>query len=380
MIKLAILFSLVLLYGCDDATNMLLSPPNQIRQIAAYAPENLSVTVQVNGGDVQQFSGGNWSVAVTGIVRGEENTIVVSWHESYLGNDLLLARQQQTFSVNNSASEFTVTSAYDSEGADFDCDNDGISNLVERRESTDPCSGQFQYEPDMVAVVAGCFDMGSPPEEVDREVDEGPQINVCVDAFEISRYEATFAEYDAFTTATSRTPADDFGVGRGEIPALVSWLDATAYAAWLSGITGKRYRLPTEAEWEYAARAGTSTPFSTGVRIEPGEANFDGRFRYNGSGFELLPYLRPVFVGQFETSSFGLFDMHGNVWEWTCSRYEVRYEGQEQTCVDGIAGTRVARGGSWFNPPKFLRSAKRNDTSPDFKGPGNGFRVMREID
>jgi formylglycine-generating enzyme required for sulfatase activity len=380
MFRLVCIVLCVLVAACSQPVEVQPEKPDPIVQLANKVGESLYVTVSVNGTDPQRFSGINWSVKVSGIIRGAQNNIDIAWYEQFLDYDLLLARQQQTFFVEDGASQFTVTAPFSSEGGEFDCDSDGVSNLAERLASTDPCSGEFQYEPDMVALAAGCFDMGSPLTELEREADEGPQKNVCVEAFEISRFEATFREYDAFTTATSRTPANDYGWGRENQPVLASWLDATAYAAWLSEVTGKNYRLPTEAEWEYAARADTNTPFSTGERIEPDEANFDGRFTYNGSQFDLFPFLQPFTVGTFDPNPFGLFDMHGNVWEWTCSRYDTSYNGQEETCVQGTAGVRVARGGSWFNPPKFLRSANRSNDPPDFEGPASGFRVIRVLE
>lgn len=370
----------VLVCACSQPTEVQLGKPDLISQLGIKAGEDLYVTVEVNGTGPQRFSGIDWSVEVSGIARGAQNTIDITWYEQFADYDLLLARQQQAFFVGNGASQFTVTAPFISEGTEFDCDYDGVSNLAERLASTDPCSGEFQYEPDMVLLEPGCFDMGSPLTELERDSDEGPQKNVCVEAFEISRYEATHREYDVFATATSRTPADDYGWGGGTQPVSASWLDATAYATWLSDITGKAYRLPTEAEWEYAARANTRTPFSTGERIQPDEANFNSLFTYNGSQFDFLPFSRPLPVGTFDPNAFGLFDVHGNMWEWTCSRYDASFNGREETCAQGATGVRAARGGSWDNPPKFLRSANRSNDPADVKGPLSGFRVIRVLD
>lgn len=380
MNRVYFLFIVSLLVACShNDSSVQFEPPEELRQIAAYTPENLYVIVRVNGGDPQRFVGPDWTVNVQGVTRNAQNTLEISWFEVYNGNDLLLARQTESFFVGTGLSQFTPATVYESEGVGFDCDNDGISNLVERRQLTDPCVGDLLFEPDMVAIEGGCFDMGAPEDELEREPDEGPLQTVCVAAFEMSRFEATFNEYDLFADATSRTPAQDYGWGRGILPVLASWFDATAYAQWLSETTGKRYRLPTEAEWEYAARAGTTTAFSTGVRIEPRQANYDGLYSYNGSGFNFFPDRRTVNVGTYQPNPFGLYDMHGNVWEWTCSRYEVSYAGQEQVCEDGTAGLRAARGGSWFNHPKFLRSAKRNEIAPQNADSATGFRVVREI-
>jgi len=371
---------MVFLCACSEQQPMLrLEPPEPLRQISAFAEENLFALVKVNDGSPQRLDDRVWSAPVNGILRGRENTVSIAWYEEYAQSNLLLARQRQTFFVSTTTAGHTVVTDYESDGADFDCDNDGTSNLVERRVGTDPCSGMLLAEPDMVLIEAGCFDMGSPLTEAERELDEGPQQNVCVTGFEMSRNESTFSEYDAFTTATSITPADDFGFGRGNRPALVSWIDATAYAVWLSGATGKRYRLPTEAEWEYAARAGTTSAFSTGELIQPNQANYDTLLRYNGSRFELIPFNKPVVVGLYEPNPFGLFDMHGNVGEWTCSQYDSSYQGRELVCTDGNAGSRVSRGGTWFAHPKFLRSANRNQLNPDFRDSSVGFRLVRDL-
>ncbi|MCP5093179.1 MAG: formylglycine-generating enzyme family protein, partial [Gammaproteobacteria bacterium] len=172
--------------------------------------------------------------------------------------------------------------------------------------------------PAMVSIPGGCFEMGSPADEPER-IDNERQHRVCVEPFMLSRYEVTFAEYDAFPEATKRKKPNDQGWGRGRRPVInVSWEDATAYAAWLSEETGTTYRLPTEAEWEYAARAGTTTPFHFGEQISTEQANFNGNYTYNGSAKGEYRQ-QTLAVGQFEANGFGLYDVHGNVREWTCS-------------------------------------------------------------
>ncbi|VFM94999.1 MAG: PEGA domain-containing protein [Candidatus Kentron sp. G] len=138
--------------------------------------------------------------------------------------------------------------------------------------------------PEMVSIPGGCFQMGSPTSEKKRDGDER-QHRVCVEGFALGKYEVTFAEYDRFARATGRNLPSDSGWGRGRRPVIrVSWHDATAYAEWLSRETGKQYRLPTEAEWEYAARAGTTTAFSTGRCIHTNQANYNGNVDYAGCG------------------------------------------------------------------------------------------------
>lgn len=350
----------------------------------AYVAENLYVSISVNGAESQRFNyTGVWSVQITGLVRNSSNTITVSWYERYQNRNLLLARQAQDFVIETETDQIDMTASYASEGQEFDCDQDGISNLVERRAGTDPCNFDPDIEidePEMVMITGGCFDMGSPETELDRDADEGPVSNVCVGDFELGRFEVTFAQYDVFTTATSRTPADDAGWERGNQPVLlVNWIDAVAYVEWLAAETGRSYRLPTEAEWEYAARAGSAAEFATGVNIQPDEANFDSRFVYNGSLQDFLPADQPLEVGRYAANAFGLFDMHGNVWEWTCSEYQISYGGEEQRCASDQNGLRSARGGSWFNPPKFLRSANRSAKTTDFSNYLTGFRVARDL-
>ena len=140
--------------------------------------------------------------------------------------------------------------------------------------------------------------------------DEHPVHTVRVESFELSKYEVKFEEYDRFTAATGRNPAGDSGWGRGRRPVIrVSWEDAVAYTRWLSEQTGERYRLPSEAEWEYAARAGSVTKYSWGNEIGHSRANCDGC----GSQWDDR---QTAPVGSFGPNGWGLHDMHGNVWEW----------------------------------------------------------------
>jgi formylglycine-generating enzyme required for sulfatase activity len=233
--------------------------------------------------------------------------------------------------------------------------------------------------PVMVRIPGGCFQMGSPESEPERYDDER-QHRVCVDGFMIGRYAVTFAEYDAFAEATGGEKPHDRGWGRGRRPVInVSWDDATAYAQWLSEQTGQEYRLPTEAEWEYAARAGSTTAFWWGDTIHTDQANYNGQFAYNdGPTGEYRGQTVPV--GQFEANAFGLYDVHGNVWEWTCSNYDRDYAGGEASCAEpGSEGGRVLRGGSWVNDPWRLRSAGRFIYGPAYRLGNAGFRLARAV-
>ena len=234
--------------------------------------------------------------------------------------------------------------------------------------------------PVMVVIPAGRFLMGSPPDEPERRDDEG-QHEVEVVAFALGKYAVTFEEYDHFAVATQREKPEDKGWGRGRRPVVnVNWFDAMAYAEWLSHQTGQTYRLPTEAEWEYAARAGTTTPFYFGTTISTEQANYDGNHTYAG-GQQGVLRVKTVEVGQFPANAWGLHDMHGNVWEWSGSEYDKKYDGAESRCVsDPDSGSpRVLRGGSWIYAPLWLRSAARLGRGPFDWTSGVGFRLARTL-
>ena len=230
-----------------------------------------------------------------------------------------------------------------------------------------------------IPIPAGTFIMGSPKNEAGHSSDERRHW-VHVDAFALLRTPVTFAMYDAYCTATGRKRPSDKGWGRGRRPVInVSYWDAVDYAAWLSAQTGWRCRLPTEAEWEYACRAGTTTPFSTGVTITTDQANYDGNFSHEN-------WLSGVYrkqttpVDQFPRNPWGLHDMHGNVLEWCASVYDKDYGGLEQEDASGDRDDdrdRVLRGGSWWLPAQILRSAQRVWRLPSLGSDFRGFRLAR---
>jgi formylglycine-generating enzyme required for sulfatase activity len=237
--------------------------------------------------------------------------------------------------------------------------------------------------PWLVTVPAGRFTMGSPDTEPERYVDEGPQHRVRLRSFAIGRFEVSFAQWDA-CVAAGACPAQprDEGWGRDQRPAIhIRWEMAKAYVAWLSQLTGQRYRLPSEAEWEYAARAGTSTPFGLGERVDPDQVNVAGGFTYNGSR-KGVDRQRTVPVGSLPANAWGLHEVHGNVWEWTEDCWHDDYQ---RAPADGSAWTRkcaeprhVLRGGSWYDRADFARSAARRGMEA---GSINaiGLRVVREL-
>lgn len=219
-------------------------------------------------------------------------------------------------------------------------------------------------------VPAGTFTIYSPASEGCRDNNE-TQHRVTLSAFKMSKYEVTFEQYDLFCDTTGREKPRDGGWGRGERPVInVNWDDAAAFATWMG------CRLPTEAEWEYACRAGTTTPFSTGINLTTRQANYNGYdFSNNNAKGENRRKTMPV--GSFAENAYGLFDMHGNVSEW-CSDLYTDYSSGLQTKPKGAAlGTsRGLRGGSWYNFAFNCRSACRYCDSPAYRYDYIGIRLV----
>lgn len=237
--------------------------------------------------------------------------------------------------------------------------------------------------PQMVVVPAGSFTMGSPPDELGRRDDEGPQRTVTIARpFAVGVYEVTVAEWNACVAdgacrASSRVREGDL---RRVAVRGVSWHDAQLYVEWLSVGTGQRYRLPSEAEWEYFARAGATTPFHTGWMISMAQANYDGRITL-GSAHDGGYYRGQVLpVGSFAPNAWGVHDVHGNVGEWVHDCWHDSYAGAP---TDGSAWespncrTPVSRGGFWYRKPSGVRAARRHS---DDRRSGNGLRVVRRVD
>jgi formylglycine-generating enzyme required for sulfatase activity len=209
----------------------------------------------------------------------------------------------------------------------------------------------------MVKIPGGIFLMGSPKTEAERSEYEGPQHYVNVPEFFMGKYPVTQAQWQAVMGSNrSRFKRKNRPVER------VSWNDATEFCQKLSKKTGRDYRLPSEAEWEYACRGGTTTPFYFGETITPELVNYDGRYTY-GNGPKGKNRQKTIDVGNFPPNSFGLYDMHGNVWEWCQDVWHRNYDGAP---VDGSAwvnggdsSSRVLRGGSWYFLPWRCRSANR---------------------
>jgi formylglycine-generating enzyme required for sulfatase activity len=228
--------------------------------------------------------------------------------------------------------------------------------------------------PAMQLMPVGTFEQGDTHGKDD--LSEKPLHRVTVKPFAIGQFEVTFEEYDRFAIATGRLPLPrDGGWGRGHRPVInVSWQDAKDYADWLSRQTGKQFRLPTEAEWEYAARSGGKDQIWAGTSHEE---------RLAGYAVYLTDRTAPV--GQKKSNDLGLYDMSGNVWEWTEDCWHHNYEGAP---TDGSAwlevgvvdcGQRMIRGGSWAGSPEFLRGSHRLGNVAEFRDDDIGFRLAQDI-
>jgi len=211
-------------------------------------------------------------------------------------------------------------------------------------------------------IPAGTFTMGSPASEVGRNIYYETRHQVTLSAFKMSKYAVTFEQYDLFCEATGREKPFDEGWSRGKRPVInVSWHYATAFAEWMS------CRLPTEAEWEYACRAGTTTPFNTGNNLTTDQANYNGNCPYTNNPKGIYRE-KTMPVGSFAPNAWGLYDMHGNVMEW-CSDWYGDYPTSPQTNPKGPTwgSYRVIRGGGWKFSAQYCRTAIR----------GNRYQVER---
>ena len=227
----------------------------------------------------------------------------------------------------------------------------------------------FPIIPEFVAVKGGTFQMGSNS----GRIDEKPVHSVTVSDFNISKTEVTFEQYDAFCDATGRDKPDDEGWGRGNRPVIyVDWQDAFDYCEWMSKTTGETYRLPTEAEWEYAARGGSK---SKGYTYSGGNNLYAVAWYDNNSRDKTHP------VAQKQPNELGLYDMSGNVYEW-CSDWYGDYSSSPQTDPQGSNSEeyRVLRGGGWLHHDSGCRVAFRLGYSPDGRYNFYGFRLVLSPD
>ena len=262
--------------------------------------------------------------------------------------------------------------------------------------------------PEIVSIPPGSFTMGSPASEEGRYDREGPAHAVTITRpYAIGVYEVTRDEYARFVRATNHAPAEQSclvnegfewneleGVNWRDVdfpqtvrhPAIcISWDDARAYVAWLSEHTGVKYRLPSAAEWEYAARGGTSTAWYWGSTTEDQCRNANGADASTEFPWRIEctdGYAKTSLVGSYRPNAFGLHDVLGNAWEWVQDCFNWSYVGAP---VDGSAweegdcGSRVLRGASWASTSKYLRAAHRGGERASFRSDYTGFRVARSL-
>jgi len=240
----------------------------------------------------------------------------------------------------------------------------------------------------MVEIPSGTFMMGSPENEAERLESEGPQHEVRLGVFFIGMYPITQAQWQTVVALpqVDRELDPDPSRFKGENRPVedVSWHDAVEFCARLSVQTAREYGLPTEAEWEYACRAGTSTPFHYGEMITTDLANYDGNVPYN-DGPKGVSRNETTPVGSFPANAWGLHDLHGNVWEWCVDHWHESYankpdglkaEGNAPWLSEDEEASRSLRGGSWDDDPRNCRSAFRYCNHPDGRYNGCGFRVV----
>lgn len=265
--------------------------------------------------------------------------------------------------------------------------------------------------PQMVVIRSGRFDMGSPDSEAGRGDDEGPVHGVKIAAFAIGKTEITRGQFAAFVKKTRYSTGDTcwtlengnyeerkgnwrepgFPQKDSDPVVCINWNDALAYTKWLSRKTGRKYRLPTEAEWEYAARGGTKTARYWGDNPDDACAYANGadktaQAKIAGATSWLVHHCTDGFaytapVGHFKPNAFGLNDMLGNVWEWTGDIYHVSYQGAptDGSAWQGGGDKRLLRGGSWNNSPSDVRAAIRYKSDPRLRFSSFGFRVARSL-
>jgi sulfatase modifying factor 1 len=265
--------------------------------------------------------------------------------------------------------------------------------------------------PQMVVIPEGSFDMGSPDTEAGRGRDEGPVRRVKVNSFAMGSTEITRGQFDAFVKKTHYDAGNKcwiFENGKFENRDVnwrkignlqddkqpvgcIAWNDASAYAKWISLKTGKKYRLPTEAEWEYAARGFTQSARFWGESPDraclygngadrTAHLKIEGATSWNVHNCtDNYAYTSPV--GSFNANAYGLYDMLGNLWEWTEDSYHINYIGapDDGSAWQGDDINRVLRGGSWNNGTRNMRSAVRDRNKPDLRFSIFGFRLVREL-
>ncbi len=242
----------------------------------------------------------------------------------------------------------------------------------------------FDVKLEMVYISGGTFLMGAPESEEGSSDDERPQHYVTVKPFYMGKYTITQEQwekvvYSCPTVKNWLDPHPSYFKGDKLPVEQVSWHDAVEFCARLSKKTGRQYRLPSEAEWEYACRAGSAKPFAFGDTITTDVVNYNGNYTY-GNASKGKYRKQTTAVGNFKPNAFGLYDMHGNVWEWCADTWHHSYNGAPNNGSawknDNDNQYRLLRGGSWDNNPQYCRSANRSRNSPGDRNFLVGFRVV----
>jgi len=233
----------------------------------------------------------------------------------------------------------------------------------------------------LIQIPAGEFQMGAPEQEADRQSDEGPQHQVELRSFFLGQTPVTQAQWQVVAGWPKQQldlkDQPSLFQGANRPVEQVSWQEAEEFCRRLSVRTGQDYTLPSEARWEYACRAGTTTPFSFGETLTPELANYDANNTY-ASGPKGVYRQQTTEVGSFPANGWGLHDMHGNVWEWCLDPWHGSYEGAPtdgSAWMVGGGASKLLRGGSWFYIPAYCRSAFRFCLPPDYRFDYIGFRV-----
>ncbi len=394
-------FLLVYLSGCSESTSALNTVdgkpvlPRTLAQTRTLDRDSYRITVLLDNQN-QPFelsrNNGQFALELTNLIDNGSYLLTVKV-DLQIGNEL---RPLYVFQGDLAVDGNQVKSISPSELFWPDDDGDGIINFIELDQSSfdidadgntndrdtdadgdgaldnaDPTPFASSNEPQMIEIKSGCFKMGANDSESNE--DERPIHDVCVSTFNIGVYEITYSQYDTYVDAQLIERVDDRGLGRGDRPITdVSWDDIQKYISWLNLSTGKSYRLPTEAEWEFVARAGSTTKYSWGDEVGVGNANCSSC----ESSFD-----EAARVGSFESNAWGVYDMHGNVWEWVEDKWHVNYYGAPsdgRAWIDGSKEQRVQRGGSWNFDAKSARSASRNWVLSDNGFSYTGFRLARD--
>ena len=235
------------------------------------------------------------------------------------------------------------------------------------------------FGPELVVVPAGRFVLGDSSGRGNHN-EQPPRAIEIERPFAIGRFELTFSDWQRYAEATGKPLPDNEGWGlSAQRPVInVSWFDAQGYCQWLSRVSGQRYRLPSEAEWEYAARAGSASYYWWGDALDSHEQQ--PRAHCRGCASSRLIRNKTAAVGQFAPNAFGLYDTAGNVWEWTASPFRAPFDGSETQAASPLERSpRVVRGGAWNSGPAYLRSSLRDLKQPQHRDYALGFRVLREL-